>query len=221
MSHRKFCRRFNDPGHAHCLTFSCYRRQPFLSKDRSRQWLADAVDRAREKHRFHLCAYVMMPEHVHLLVWPTQPSYDISDVLQSVKRSVALRALAFVKRESPTLLARMGDRQPSGVTHYRFWQRGGGYDRNVVEIATLYWLIDYIHANLVRRGLCARPEDWFWSSAADYAGLRAGPLRIDRESLPPVVVADEGRRLPRLRTAVGVPAWPRKATGEGTDGVCP
>jgi putative transposase len=147
------------------LTFSCFRRQPFLSKDRSRQWLADAIDRARRKHRFHLWAYVIMPEHVHLLVWPTEPVYDVSDFLTSVKRSVVLRALPFVRREAPAFLARMEDRQPSGLTHYRFWQRGGGYDRNVVEYATLYGLIDHIHANPVRRGLCERPEDWFWASA--------------------------------------------------------
>jgi putative transposase len=213
MSHRKSCRRFYDPGHAHCLTVSCFRRQPFLSRDRSRGWLADAIDRAREKHRFHIWAYVVMPEHVHLLVWPTESAYDISEILNSVKRSVVLRALAFVRKESPAFLARMEDRQPSGQTHYRFWQRGGGYDRYVVEIATLYRLIDYIHANPVRRGLCERPEDWLWSSAADYAGLRGGPLRIDRETLPPVVVADEGRRLPRPRTVAGVPAWPRQSSG--------
>ena len=52
----------------------------------------------------------------------------------------------------------------------------------------MYALIDYIHNNPVRRGLCAKPEGWLWSSAADHLGLRAGPLRLDRESLPPLVV---------------------------------
>jgi len=103
----------------------------------------------------------------------------------------------------------MEDRQPSGETHYRFWQRGGGYDRNVVEADTLYRLIQYVHANPVRRGLCQRPEDWLWSSAVDFAGVRVGPLRLDRDSLPGVVSADIGRRLPRPRKGIGVPVWPR------------
>jgi REP-associated tyrosine transposase len=81
----------------------------------------------------------------------------------------------------------MEDRQPKGDTHYRFWQRGGGYDRNVVEPATAFQQIEYVHNNPVRRGFCAKPEDWTWSSAADYAGLRTGPLRLDRESLPGIV----------------------------------
>ncbi|WP_437188352.1 hypothetical protein SH668x_001796 [Planctomicrobium sp. SH668] len=49
--HRKACRRFNEPGHAHALTFSCFRRQPLLTKDRSRQWLVEAIEKAREQHR--------------------------------------------------------------------------------------------------------------------------------------------------------------------------
>jgi putative transposase len=149
-----------------------------------------------------------MPEHVHLLICPRQPAYDISAVLASVKQSVVRRALVFVRREAPAFLARMADRQLCGVTHFRFWQRGGGYDRNVVTAEAVHQWIEYIHANPVRRGLCRRPEDWYWSSAADYAGGRAGPLRVDRGSLPGIVCVDEGRRLPRLRKGVNVPVWP-------------
>ena len=147
--------------------------------------------------RFDVWAYVVMPEHVHLLIWPTQPVYDIGAILNAVKQSVAKRAVTFVRREAAAFLSQRADRQPSGEVHYRFWQRGGGYDRNVVEAATVHRLIEYLHANLVRRGLCPRPEDWHWSSAADFAGVRVGPLRLDRDSLPGIVCADEGRRLPR------------------------
>jgi putative transposase len=189
MSHRKTCHRYNDSGHAHSLTFSCYHRQPFLSRDRSRQWFVDAVGRAREAHEFHIWAHVIMPEHVHLLVWPTRPDYNISDILNSIKQSVSKKALIFVRRESPSFLSRMEDRQPNGVVHHRFWQRGGGYDRNVVEPATVHQQIEYIHNNPVRRGLCQKPEDWQWSSAADHAGIRIGPLPIDRESVPTLFVA--------------------------------
>jgi putative transposase len=188
MIHRKTCKRYNDPANAHALTFSCFRRQPFLCKDGSRKWLIEAIERARTKHRFHVWAYVIMPEHAHLLVWPTEVEYDISDLLSSIKQSVAKRALVHVRREAPAFLVRMEDRQPNGKMHYRFWQRGGGgYDRNIVEPATVFQEIEYLHNNPVRRGLCTHPEDWLWSSAADYAGVRAGLLRIDRESLPVIV----------------------------------
>jgi putative transposase len=189
MPHRKTCKRYDNPGEAHALTFSCFRRQAFLSKDGSRQWLVDAIDKARRRLSFHVWAYVIMPEHAHLLVWPTQPEYRISKVLKSIKKSVANRALAFVRHNAADFLPFMEDRQPNGTTHYRFWQRGGGYDRNVFESFTVFQQIEYIHNNPVRRGLCLRPEDWLWSGAADYAGLRAGPLRLDRESLPMIVTS--------------------------------
>jgi len=184
MSYRQTRKVYNDIGHAHALTFSCFHRRPFLSKDRSRTWFVEAVDRAQQLHRFHVWAYVIMPEHVHMLIWPTELEYGVSDILSSIKQSVAKRAVLHVRKAAPSFLRQMEDRQPNGATHYRFWQRGGGYDRNIVEPTTIHWQIEYFHQNPVRRRLCEKAEDWYWSSAADFAGLREGPLRIDRESLP-------------------------------------
>ena len=186
--HRKTCKRFNEPGHAHALTFSCFQRQPFLSKDRSRQWLVDAIERARERHDFHLWAWVIMPEHAHLLIWPPQPEYSISDILSSIKQSVAKRALIFVKREAPEFLNRMEDRQPNGRVSHRFWQRGGGYDRNLTEPSTVWHEVDYMHANPLRRNLCERPTEWKWSSAREHAEPGSGLLSLDLESFPRTVV---------------------------------
>jgi putative transposase len=182
--HRKRLVRFNNPGEAHSLTFSCFRRQKFLDRDRTRQWLVQALDAARTEHLYHIWSYVIMPEHAHVLVWPTKPKYDIADFLSSVKQSVAKKALIFVRRDAPLFLVHMRDEQPNGKVHHRFWQRGAGHDRNIVEPSTAHVEIEYQHNNPVRRALCERPEDWFWSSAADHLGIRAGPLRIDRDSIP-------------------------------------
>jgi putative transposase len=159
MIRRKTCKRYNDPGHAHSLTFSCFQRRPFLSKDRTRNWLIEAIDSARHKHHFRVWAYVIMPEHAHLLLCPVEASYDISEILSSIKQSVAKRSLLYVKREAPAFLRQMKDRQPSGKIHYRFWQRGGGYDRNIVELRAAFQQIEYIHKNPVHQGLCDKPED--------------------------------------------------------------
>jgi hypothetical protein len=78
--HSKLCRRLNEPGHAHALTFSCFRRQPFLSRDRTRRWMLEAIASARATHGFHLWAYVLMPEHLHLLIWPPAPEYDVGAI---------------------------------------------------------------------------------------------------------------------------------------------
>jgi putative transposase len=183
-AHGKTCKAIDEPGHAHALTFSCYCRQRFLSGDRSRLWAVEAIRRACDEHQFHLWAYVVMPEHVHLLVWPTKPRYSTSAFLKSLKQSVTARAVSFVRRHAPAFLERMTDRQPNGKIAIRFWQRGRGYDRNLWEPRPIWETVDYIHANPVRRGLCQRPEDWPWSSAAYYLGGQTGYLEIDHGSLP-------------------------------------
>jgi putative transposase len=182
---RKRCKRYNVPGQAHYLTFSCFQRRPFLARDRSRLWLVEAIDRARTEHTFELWAYVIMPEHAHVIIYPKREDYDVSAFFSTAKLIVSRQAVPFVKSNAPEFLEQMADRQPSGRTSYRFWQRGGGYDRNLWSDAEVWEKIDYLHANPVKRGLCARPEDWMWSSAADYIGVRRGPLLLDWGSRPP------------------------------------
>ena len=63
------------PGHAHLLTFSCFRRMPLLSKDRTRRWFLEALGAARSALEFDLWAWVIMPEHVHLLIYPRREGY--------------------------------------------------------------------------------------------------------------------------------------------------
>ncbi len=178
--HRKTCQRWNVPWDAHELTFSCYRRQAFLSKDRTRKYLADAVNRARAKMGFHVWAYVMMPEHAHLLIWPAKEVYSISAILKAVKQSVSRRAVAWLKANNPSGLRWLA----TGYTDkpYQFWQDGGGYDRNVRNSKALRDIFTYIHNNPVKRGLVSQPEDWKWSSARDWASLAVGPIPIDKET---------------------------------------
>jgi putative transposase len=204
--HRKHLHRADVPGDARFLTFSCFRRQPFLCGQRACAWLIDALERSRETRGFDLWAFVFMSEHVHLLIYPGREPHRVADMLYTLKKSVTNRALAFVRRTAPEFLLRMKDRQPNGQVSYRFWQRGGGYDENLYKPAKIWDKIDYIHLNPVRRGLCERPADWKWSSArayesggrhADIRGCHAdglsrrhedppasNPIRIDFDSLP-------------------------------------
>jgi putative transposase len=181
----KTCKAVDAPGEAHALTFSCYRRQAFLSRDRARAWTIEAIGRATSEHKFRVWAYVLMPEHVHLLVCPEEPVYSTSALLKSIKKSVANRAIRYVREHAPAFLDRMADRRPNGSIVHRFWQRARGYDRNIWSPRYVWEMIDYIHANPVRRSLRERPEDWAWSSAGDYLDGRIGPLAIDFASLPP------------------------------------
>ena len=183
-NNRKQCQRINEPGHAHCLTFSCFRRQRWLVTDQIYQWITDAINRAGEKHQLDVWAYVIMPEHVHLLFLPRTPDYSISKVLTTLKQSVSNKVLNRVRQERPEFLQKMADVQPNGQVSYRFWQRGGGYDRNLYKSKSIQAEIEYIHANPVRRKLCERPTDWIWSSAREHAEIETGPVRLDLKTIP-------------------------------------
>ena len=166
-------------GDAHYLTFSCYRRIPLMSKDRSCQWFLDALRNARTKHDFHLWAWVIMPDHAHLLIWPQLKKYKMGPILRSIKQPVGIRAIQYLRKHSPTFLRRLHVINKNR-TYYRFWQPGGGYDGNEVEPAAIHEIIEYIHNNPVRAGLVQRAIDWKWSSAREWAGLDGIVLPVDR-----------------------------------------
>ena len=68
--HRKRRKTYNEPGHGHYLTYSCVNRWPLLRKERTCRWVLEAIETARQRHGFDVHAFVIMPEHVHLLVRP-------------------------------------------------------------------------------------------------------------------------------------------------------
>jgi putative transposase len=134
------------------------------------------------KWPFHLWAFVFMPKHVHPLLQPINGS-EISRVLWAIKWPVTKKSVRHVQRVSPGFLGRMEDVQPTGKRAYRFWQRGGGHDRNIYSDSELIEKINYIHNNPVRRGLVDSPGDWYWSSwRAWHEGVDT-PIRIDRASV--------------------------------------
>jgi len=170
----------NEPGHAHFLTFSCWQRLPLLSKDRSRQWVADAINQVRDELNLAIWAYVIMPEHVHLLMLPRNREYEMRRILAAIKAPVSRAAKSYLIEAGETqwlkrLTMHHGDREV-----FRFWQPGGGYDTNLWSERPIREIIDYIHANPVRRGLAVRPIDWEWSSARFHSGLGDGSIRIDQ-----------------------------------------
>ena len=166
-------------GCAHELTFSCYNGKPLLADDRSREFMVDALARARQTHDFELWAYVIMPEHAHVLLLPRRADYRIAAILKSIKRSVARRAMRQLRASAPNALEAFRVMRPSGRVEFRFWQQGGGYDRNLINTDAAWAAVEYIHLNPVRRGLADAPADWRWSSARWYDGSTDVVLSMD------------------------------------------
>jgi putative transposase len=130
--------------------------------------LSVAIDRAVAGHAYRLAAFVYMPEHVHLLVYPLGDASPISELLRAIKRPYSFRIKKLLEESHSPLLEKLTIRQRPGVTTFRYWQEGPGYDRNLTHAKAALAAIDYIHRNPVRRGLCTQAEDWRWSSARRY-----------------------------------------------------
>jgi putative transposase len=148
--------RYQHTGDFPFLTFSCYRRMPCLSRVAAMELFEDALERIRRRYLFAVAGYVVMPEHVHLLV--SEPHQALlSRAIQALKLSVSLRS-----RERP------------------FWQ-AHYYDFNVSSRAKFVEKLRYIHRNPVARGLAANPGDWKRSSFLHYqTGIR-GTVEIESE----------------------------------------
>lgn len=168
------------PGHAHELTFSCLRKQPFLLQQKWCAILADAIMAARDKRGFSLWAYVFMPDHVHLLIRPSEPGYSTAAILQTIKQSSSRKILRECRARNVDL-SRFATGQKDRP--FRFWQKGPGYDRNIASSKALKNAIQYIHANPIRKGLVSLPEEWIWSSAAEWQGDRTSRLTVDVDSI--------------------------------------
>ncbi|MCR4413367.1 MAG: transposase [Thermoguttaceae bacterium] len=166
--HRKRVRHYHDPGHVHELTFSCYHRWPLRTNDVWRAMLAESIDRAMEGHRYRLAAFVFMPEHVHLIVYPLPQAGTIDALLTAIKRPFSYRIKQLLIQSHSRLLQRLTIRQRPGVITFRSWQEGPGYERNLTKPSTVLAAIDYLHHNPVRRGLVNRAVDGKWSSARYY-----------------------------------------------------
>jgi len=188
---RKLFRRIEQPGDAHYLTWSCYRRIPFFKNDRCCEWLAEAIVRIARGQRWLVWGYVFMPDHIHLLVLPTvfEPAYSISVAAKSIKQSVSRRAVAWTRANQPDLLPRMLDVQPNGESVHRLWERGPGYDQNVTDPLAIHNILAYMHNNPVRKGLVECAEDWRWSSACTWASRVQCVIPIDFDSFPTLVTS--------------------------------
>jgi putative transposase len=182
QGYRKVRKSHNIEGNAHELTFSCYCNRPFLKYDITRGFLIDSIIRAKALHKFDIWAYVIMPEHVHLLIWPKSEEYYIPKILQSIKQSSAKKAISYLQHNKPGNMKWLYTGQENSP--YRFWQDGGGYDRNVDSIEILFEIVDYIHMNPVKQGLVEEPLKWEWSSAKEWESPGSGPIPVDRGSFP-------------------------------------
>jgi putative transposase len=169
---RRNLKRYYGAGDLHFITCSCYRRQPLLATPRRSDLFLTVLEQMRKRYQFVVAGYVVMPEHIHLLISEPQVKTP-STVMQAIKLGFARRVLAQARRRRDPAQASLFDHAPQHIWQKRF------YDFNVWTEHKRIEKLRYMHRNPVKRGLAASPELWRWSSFRAYALGEAGSVRVN------------------------------------------
>jgi putative transposase len=151
-------KRYQQARQLHFITFCCYHRTPHFNTPEARNTFVSSLERARGWYGFYVVGYVVMPEHVHLLISEPERS-NLAVVLQMLKQIVSRKA---------------GGRSAGNP----FWQPRY-YDFNVWSARKRVEKLRYIHNNPAKRGLVANPEEWAWSSSRHYASGEESMVEIE------------------------------------------
>ena len=160
------------------ITVTAKDRLPVFQTDAIKVVTCRAIDEARKSGGFLLFAYVLMPDHLHLLT--DQPKTS-AEVLRYVKGLTARRVIDYVKEKNyESSLKKLQHDDWKREHKYSLWQQ----EKNVFSIFSermFMQKVNYIHLNPVRAELVERAIDYPWSSARIWQGcaLDDEPLRMD------------------------------------------
>jgi len=168
--------RYYGSGYAHFITTSCYERRSWLGNSHNRDLFLKLLEQVRRRYRFVVIGYVVMPEHVHLLIGEPERA-NPSAVMQAVKQGFARRLLRRLRTRSDERQCSLWSRD-ADETHV--WQRRF-YDFVVWSERKRIEKLLYMHHNPVKRGLVLQPEQWRWSSFRYYAYAERGPVLVNEQ----------------------------------------
>jgi putative transposase len=166
--------RYYGAGYLHFITTSCYQRRPLLGRRQDRDLFLQVLETVRRRYHFAVVGYVVMPEHVHLLLGEPERA-NPSVVMQALKQGFARRRLR--KRRSHAD-PRQGQLSNEALETGHIWQRRF-YDFVVFSEKKRVEKLRYMHRNPVKRGLVLEPEQWAWSSFRHYANGERGCVLVN------------------------------------------
>ena len=167
-------------GHLHFITCSCYRRLTLFASVRSKNLFVKILGEVRDRYGFSLVGYVVMPEHIHLLI--SEPSKGTpSTVMQVLKQRVSRRMRRKPRKAVSTrqLKLRFQGFDNSLLQSLLQFRQPRFYDFNVWSQKKFVEKLQYMHMNPVKRRLVSHPKDWPWSSFSFYEKRDPCLVRID------------------------------------------
>jgi putative transposase len=174
----------------HFITFSCYQRRPLLGTAPRRDLLLKILEQVRKHYGFVVLGYVVMPEHVHLLI--SEPERrDPSVVMQVLKQEFAKKVMRSIRAPSDP---RQSQLWVDALEAKHVWE-ARFYDFNVWSGKKSIEKLRYMHRNPVQRGLVKDPQEWRWSSFRHYALGERGPVLVNEQR--PAVLKIKGKAAER------------------------
>jgi putative transposase len=117
-----------------------------------------------------------------MLIFPTVRDYSVSNIAKSIKQSTSRKAINWLKQNKSEFLKKITVGQK--YERHRFWQDGGGYDRNIFTYKAARSSVDYMHQNPVRRKLVESPHLWEYSSFLYWQKSVEGPIDVCLTKFP-------------------------------------
>lgn len=170
-----------DPSQTYFLTFTVIDWVDIFSRKVYRDIIIDSFTYCRKEKGLKIWSYVIMTNHVHCILSATQG--NLSDVIRDFKRYTATAILKEIPNERESrrdwLLKRFEFAAMKNGRNdlHQFWIHKN-HAVSIVSSRFFLQRLNYIHNNPVKAGWVEKPEEWLYSSARDYCGMK-GLMEVD------------------------------------------
>jgi len=174
--------KFRDPDALYFVSFAVVGWVDVFTRSDYSEIFIDSHSYCQAKKGLELWAYVIMPNHVHLIISRNR-SASLQDIMRDLKKYTAGKILNAIKlnqtesrKEWMLRIFQEAGRHNSNNTNYQFWQQ----DNHPIELSTNAMIdqkLKYLHNNPVAARIVDRAEDYLYSSARQYSGMK-GSLNV-------------------------------------------
>jgi putative transposase len=151
--------RADSPGLVHFVTYSTFHRRRLLDTEPTRNIVVETLQKSLSSHGGKCVGFVVMPNHVHALVYGDE-AFRISLFMQAWKKTSSYRIKQFLQREMKPYVGYLHAEDPVWLPRF--------YDFLVDSDEKLNEKLEYMHSNPVEAGLAEKASAWKWSSAPFY-----------------------------------------------------
>jgi REP element-mobilizing transposase RayT len=167
--------KFHNPDGVYFISFAVVEWLDVFTRNEHKNSIIDSLHYCQKEKGMEVFAWCIMTNHVHLIfrsATEQKPELLLGDFKRFTSKAIVKAIIENPKESRKEFLLeqfRKAGEKCSNVTKYQFWQ----HDNHPIELwsnKVIDEKIDYIHNNPVEEGIVFRPEDYLYSSAADYAG---------------------------------------------------